>query len=218
MNPSTWQLIAQASGVVKLTLGLLGSFSVFSWGLIAYKYLALRRASRQSAVFLQAFESGRPAASLRDLARSLPASPTARIFQAAAEAREDGAALQRLVAVTAAREVERLHAYLTFLATTGSTTPFIGLLGTVWGIMDAFRGIGATGSASLAVVSPAIAEALITTAAGLLAAIPAVIAYNAFLSWGRKLTREVDAFTESLLASEKEESWHADRLAARARV
>lgn len=88
---------------------------------------------------------------------------------------------------------EALEAYLPFLATTGTSAPFIGLLGTVWGIMDAFRGIGASGSASLAVVSPAIAEALIATAAGLMAAIPAVMAYNAFLHWSGRLAVQLDA-------------------------
>ena len=98
-----------------------------------------------------------------------------------------------------ALETEKLHARLTFLATTGTTAPFIGLLGTVWGIMNAFQGIGATGSASLAVVAPGIAEALVTTAAGLAAAIPAVIAYNYYLSRARKMTIEMEDFSEELL-------------------
>ena len=94
-------------------------------------------------------------------------------------------------------EIEKLERYLSFLATTGSTTPFIGLFGTVWGIMDAFRGIGASGSASLAVVAPGIAEALITTAVGLAAAIPAVIAYNYYV--GRIRQVETQDFSEEIL-------------------
>ena len=89
--------------------------------------------------------------------------------------------------------------YLNFLATTGSTTPFIGLFGTVWGIMNAFRGIGLSGAASLAVVAPGIAEALIATAAGLLAAIPAVIAYNYYLSMAKRMIIEMEDFSEELL-------------------
>ena len=96
------------------------------------------------------------------------------------------------------REIEALQSHLTFLATIGSTAPFIGLLGTVWGIMNAFRGIGATGSASLAVVAPGIAEALITTAAGLAAAIPAVMAYNAYVNWVRRMNAEIEEFTEQI--------------------
>ena len=106
-------------------------------------------------------------------------------------------------------ELERLQTYLTFLATTGSTTPFIGLLGTVWGIMDAFRGIGAAGSASLAVVSPAIAEALITTAAGLLAAIPAAMAYNVFLDQVRNTASALEEFGEVLLERLADGARHA---------
>ena len=91
-----------------------------------------------------------------------------------------------------------MHSHLIILATTGSTAPFIGLLGTVWGIMDAFRGIGAAGSASLAVVSPAIAEALIATAAGLAVAIPAVMAYNFYVNWVGRMTVELDHVSEEL--------------------
>jgi len=93
----------------------------------------------------------------------------------------------------------KLEKYLNFLATTGSTAPFIGLFGTVWGIMNAFHGIGSAGSASLAVVAPGIAEALIATAVGLAAAIPAVIAYNYYLSMSRKMIIEMEDFSEDLL-------------------
>ena len=96
-------------------------------------------------------------------------------------------------------EITRLERYLTFLATTGSTSPFIGLFGTVWGIMSAFEGIGKSGSASLAVVAPGIAEALIATAIGLVAAIPAVMAYNHFQHKIRVLVKEMDSFTTEFL-------------------
>lgn len=217
MQPTTWQLIAQASWIVKFILAILGGLSVVSWGLILYKYVVFLTASRESAVFLQAFESDGDAKPLREIAQSLHTSPIARVY-AACHVRGSGTALDRVVAQVVAMEIDRLQAYLTFLATTASAAPFIGLLGTVWGIMDAFRGIGAAGSASLAVVSPAIAEALITTAAGLLAAIPAVIAYNAFLHWSRKMARDVEAFAEHLPERLGERPRHADHLAARARV
>ena len=215
--PSTWQLILHASLVVKLILVILAGFSVFSWALILQKYLMLRAATRQSAAFLRAFEAGGTRASLAELARSLPASPAAQVFQAALEP-SGTLAGDRIVQRAAAAAVEGLHAYLTFLATTGATTPFIGLLGTVWGIMDAFRGIGAAGSASLAVLAPAIAEALVTTAAGLLAAIPAVIAYNAFLHWIRHLAAQTEAFTEQLQEGLPESAAHEKRSAARPRL
>jgi biopolymer transport protein TolQ len=97
------------------------------------------------------------------------------------------------------QETQRLERYLTFLATTGSTAPFIGLFGTVWGIMDSFRGIGLTGSASLAVVAPGISEALVATAIGLVAAIPAVMGYNHFVNKVNVLTGEMDNFSQEFL-------------------
>ncbi len=106
-----------------------------------------------------------------------------------------GRALHRATTV----ETQRLERYLTFLATTGSTAPFIGLFGTVWGIMNAFHGIGQTGSANLAVVAPGISEALVATALGLVAAIPAVMAYNHFLSKVRGLINEMDNFSQEFL-------------------
>jgi biopolymer transport protein TolQ len=107
--------------------------------------------------------------------------------------------IKRLLRRYEALETAKMEQYLNFLATTGSTTPFIGLFGTVWGIMNAFRGIGAAGSASLAVVAPGIAEALITTAAGLAAAIPAVVAFNYYLSRARKMSIDMEDFSEELL-------------------
>ncbi len=98
-----------------------------------------------------------------------------------------------------ALESAKLEKYLNFLATTGSTTPFIGLFGTVWGIMNSFRNIGSAGAASLAVVAPGIAESLIATAVGLVAAIPAVIAYNYYLSMARRMIIEMEDFSEELL-------------------
>ncbi len=193
-------LILQAGLVVKVILGILLSFSIGSWAIIFYKQAFFLAASRESETFLKSFRAGADAKTLAGIAKSLKNSPLANLFSAvygdAARGQRDE--LRRLLRRYATLEAAKLHAYLTFLGTTGSTAPFIGLLGTVWGIMNAFRGIGSSGSASLAVVAPGIAEALITTAAGLAAAIPAVMAYNYFLSRARRLTIEAEDFSEEL--------------------
>ena len=125
---------------------------------------------------------------------------------------------ERRLTQSGARQFRRLGRYLNFLATTGSVTPFIGLFGTVWGIMKAFQGIGLTGSASLAAVAPGISEALVATAAGLGAAIPAVIAYNHFLSRMQTLNGEFDQFAASLMnAAEEQDAVFADAAAVPAR-
>ena len=200
MQTSALQLILQAGVFVKGILFILAGFSIISWGIILYKYLYLRAASQASASFLNAFRAGGDTKDTLKAAGAYPLSPLVGVFKAASAPPGHGrpGRLDKSIRRQVTLEAERLHSHLTFLATTGSTSPFIGLLGTVWGIMDAFRGIGAAGSASLAVVAPAIAEALITTAAGLAAAIPAVIAYNAYVSWVRKMTIELEEFSEVL--------------------
>ena len=218
MNLSTWHLVLQASFIVKVILILLAGFSVFSWTLIVQKYLSLRQARRQTRELLTAYEQGPSLSALKDAASAAPHSPLSGLVVAATERRRSPASTERVIAAAATAERERLQSGLTFLATTGSSSPFIGLLGTVWGIMDAFRGIGASGSASLAVLSPAIAEALITTAAGLLAAIPAVMAYNAFLAEIRRISGQLDDFGDMLQDQLKESAGHETRLAERARV
>ena len=201
MEGSALQLVLHAGFLVKVVLLILSSFSIFSWGIILYKAYYLKVAVQESEKFVKAFlaESERPA--LVKLAKGLLSSPLANVFTALhlEQGRGPKDEIRKSIRRYETRESEKLYAYLTFLATTGSTTPFIGLLGTVWGIMNAFRGIGATGSASLAVVAPGIAEALITTAAGLAAAIPAVIAYNYFLSRARSMTVEMEDFSEELI-------------------
>ena len=193
-------LVLQAGLFVKVILLLLLTCSVFSWAIMIYKHISLSAASKQSREFLSSFGSGSDRRRLVELAQSLKASPLANVFSSVAR---DGVGhreeVKRLLRRYEALESERVHTYLTFLATTGSTSPFIGLLGTVWGIMNAFRGIGQTGSASLAVVAPGIAEALITTAVGLATAIPSVLGYNYYLSRARKLTVQTEDFSEELL-------------------
>jgi biopolymer transport protein TolQ len=203
-------LVFQAGWLVKLVLLLLTGFSVVSWALIYTKWRELRRAAQDSEAFLQVYQDGSLDAAY-DAGRAYDKSPLAAIFVAGYSelhrmakhagvrtARDLGEvqvrALSRHVAWAASREVLRLERGLSFLATTGSSTPFIGLFGTVVGIITAFENIGQAGSASLAVVAPGIAEALIATAVGLLAAIPATIAYNHFLGQLREVTAALDLF------------------------
>lgn len=201
MHGSVFHLVGQASLLVKVVLFLLAFFSIYSWSIILYKHYYFRVATRESLAFVRAFETQPALPALAETAGALRVSPLANVFSGVYPGHEtlQREELRRSLRRYEALQAERLNAYLTFLATTGSTAPFIGLLGTVWGIMNAFRGIGATGSASLAVVAPGIAEALITTAAGLAAAIPAVVAYNYYLSRARRMSVEMEDFSEELL-------------------
>lgn len=200
MQNSAIQLILQAGYVVKGVLIILLFFSVVSWAIIFYKYRYLSRANKETDIFLRTYRAGRDFKGLLHVTKTLNLSPLANIFKlTSTEEVQDRAEIKRMLRRYEALESAKLERYLSFLATTGSTTPFIGLFGTVWGIMNAFRGIGAAGSASLAIVAPGIAEALITTAAGLAAAIPAVIAYNYYLTRAREMIIEMEDFSEELL-------------------
>ncbi len=200
MQDTAIQLILQAGYVVKGVLIILLFFSVVSWAIIFYKQRYLSKANKETDMFLRTYRAGRDPKGILNATKNLNLSPFANIFRFTyTEEVRDRAEIKRLLRRYEALESAKLERYLSFLATTGSTTPFIGLFGTVWGIMNAFRGIGAAGSASLAVVAPGIAEALITTAAGLAAAIPAVIAYNYYLSRARRIIIEMEDFSEELL-------------------
>jgi biopolymer transport protein TolQ len=206
----TLGLVLQASWVVQAVLLLLALLSVISWTIIAFKWRELRRARQDSEAFLEVYQEGSLDAAY-DAARDLDRSPLAAIFLTAygemnRMARFSGKrsaaglgtpqlqALERHVRWASAREGQRLERGLSFLATTGSAAPFIGLFGTVIGIINAFQGIGRAGSASLAVVAPGIAEALIATAVGLFAAIPATVFFNQFLARVRVLASSIDLF------------------------
>ncbi|MBM4135338.1 MAG: protein TolQ [Nitrospira sp.] len=201
MRDSALQLILQAGYVVKGVLLILLFFSVVSWAIIFFKQRYFSRSSKETAQFLEAYQSVKGPEELYQATKNFTISPVANVFRAvySDEAHKHMTDTKRLLRRYEALESSKLEKYLNFLATTGSTTPFIGLFGTVWGIMNSFRGIGVTGSASLAVVAPGIAEALIATAAGLAAAIPAVIAYNYYLSMARRLIIEMEDFSEELL-------------------
>lgn len=212
LDPFT--LVLQASWVVQLVLLLLVAASVVSWAIIASKWRELRGAEQDSEAFLEVYHEGSLDAAY-EAGRKLERGPLAAIFLAAYGelnriARYRGRAVEqpldagqlhtlgRHIAWAASQEGLRLESRLSFLASVGSSTPFIGLFGTVVGIINAFTGIGATGSASLAVVAPGIAEALIATALGLFAAIPATIFYNHFVSRLRELREAIDLFQDEL--------------------
>jgi biopolymer transport protein TolQ len=188
-------LIVEAGPVVKLVILILIFFSVFSWAIIFFKRKTLKRASVQSQKFLTVFRRSRNLADVNKAAMKYRASPLASLFQSGFKelsyltrsnppSQLTPAKLERLdrsLIKASNGEISKLERMMSFLATTGSVTPFIGLFGTVWGIMDSFNRIGITRAASLTTVAPGIAEALIATAAGLFAAVPAVIAYNYYL-------------------------------------
>ncbi|RPI05964.1 MAG: hypothetical protein EHM71_12170 [Zetaproteobacteria bacterium] len=215
-------LILQAGIVVKGVLALLLVFSLGSWTIIFLKFRVLGRAERQDERFLRLFREGKQLSGMYEDSRRLQASPLASLFregyrelsyvlkgnpgpggQPGAEAAlkpmdippEDLLArLSRTLRHASMREISILERSLIFLATTGNITPFIGLFGTVWGIMDAFHGIAMTGSANLGAVAPGIAEALVATAAGLAVAIPGVIGYNYFLNRIKGAATRMDLF------------------------
>ncbi len=205
-------LFLHAHIVVKCVMLGLGLASIWSWAIIVDKVLLFGRVRRQIDRFEKVFWSGQ---SLEDLYRSLssrPASAMAALFVAAMRewkrSFEAGARspiglqmrIDRVLDVTIARESERLESRLLFLATVGSAGPFIGLFGTVWGIMTSFQAIAASKNTSLAVVAPGIAEALMATALGLIAAIPAVIAYNKLASSAGKITGRLEGFADEFSA------------------
>ncbi len=201
MNGDTaLSLILGAGLVVKIVLLILLFFSIFSWAIIFYKFRFLSKVERESEEFHRAFLKSRDWDALYQSTKRLRLSPLSNLFRSVYSVEEvDRDSIRRILKRIEALETARLERYLTFLATTGSTTPFIGLFGTVWGIMNSFMGIGRLGSASLAVVAPGIAEALIATAAGLVAAIPAVIAYNYYLSSTRRNIVMMEDFSQELI-------------------
>ncbi|HYH38459.1 MAG TPA: protein TolQ [Azospirillum sp.] len=189
-----WGLFWQADLLVKLVMIMLLAASVWCWAIIIEKLMRIRRLNAQADAFEEAFWSGGSLDALFDRVGKRPEDPMSATFAAGmrewrhAADRGLGSSIktslqqrvERVMSVTIGREMARAERYMTLLASVGSTAPFIGLFGTVWGIMNSFTSIAASNNTSLAVVAPGIAEALFATAMGLLAAIPAVIAYNKF--------------------------------------
>jgi len=217
-------LIEQTGWVARIVLCVLLILSVYSWAIIFKKSGQFSRIDSQTSRFLQIFRAGGGLPAPSTLRANAGGTPLASVYQAGYRELEaqmntavprpgPGAAasattgkLKNLSAVgvemqlAAADEVRRLEKGMSWLATTGSVSPFIGLFGTVWGVMDAFAGLGDAGTASLRAVAPGIAEALITTAAGLFAAIPAVIAYNHYLSSIRGVATRMDNFASEFVS------------------
>jgi biopolymer transport protein TolQ len=193
-----WTLIINAGAMVKFVMIILALASVVCWAIMIAKYFVFRDASRYTELFLSHFYEGQSWDTIFKQIRLYHGAPIAHVFEAGYhEIEKSGDTFDNLVralrrAMTA--ETTRLEKMIYFLATTGSTAPFIGLFGTVWGIMGSFQSIGATGVANLAVVAPGISEALIATAIGLAAAIPAVVAFNYFQSRVRVLESEMENF------------------------
>ncbi len=206
--------------VVRLVLFILIGFSIGCWGIALAKSREMRRAQKQSAKFVDIFWDAKNLATIHAASVDLKGSPVAQVFRAgyqelqrmtkAKRAIDEGEGLaeaefggsenvQRAMQRARIQEVTRLERGLTFLATTSSTAPFIGLFGTVWGIMTAFMGLSTATSSSIQAVAPGIAEALIATAVGLAAAIPAVVMYNRFARQLRVLMAEVDTFASEFL-------------------
>lgn len=207
---SMLEIILSASPVVKIVMMLLLAASVFSWTVIFQRWFFLKDAQAAIKHFEEKFWSGK---NLNEFFQSLSAhrdnlhglehifysgfsefTRMSKQSSAAPEAIVDGA--QRAMRIALAREITRLEQHLSFLATVGSTSPYVGLFGTVWGIMTSFRALGAVQQATIAMVAPGISEALIATAMGLFAAIPAVIAYNRYSSEVERLINHYDTFKE----------------------
>jgi biopolymer transport protein TolQ len=216
---SILDLVRGSGLVVQGILYLLVLFSVVSWGIIAQKFRQIRRSKNESEKFIEIFWERRNLSAIHEASRELTASPVGHVFRSGYEelirvsrSKKDQAASESLTtelggaenvsrAMKRATSVEitKLEKHCSFLATTASSAPFVGLFGTVWGIMDAFRGLSVTHSSSIQAVAPGIAEALIATAVGLAAAIPALMAYNYFVQQIKVLAVEMDNFCQEFL-------------------
>jgi biopolymer transport protein TolQ len=198
-------LFTNSGMVARAVLIILLAFSLFSWSIIIAKFSLFRRARVQSGRFVRAFRKANRMQDVAAVAEQFKPSPLVPVFEGAyEELRHQGPRLnittiQRATQIAASEELTRLERRLPWLATTGAVTPFIGLFGTVWGIIDAFHGLGDAGAATLRAVAPGISEALVTTAAGLFAAVPAVIFYNMYMNNIRDFGARMDDFSLELL-------------------
>ena len=230
------QMIIHAGLMVKFVLLLLLFFSVISWAIIFVKFRLLSKAKQETEEFMELFWENRDLKEIYKTCEDLTYSPVARLFssgyaefnrirkiQTSLDSQEDRDAasrsqqvimdnLERSLKKATIDQTSRLERGISFLATTGNTTPFIGLFGTVWGIMESFRSIGLKGAANLAVVAPGISEALIATAAGLVAAIPAVVAFNYYSHKMGALGSEMDIFTSDFLSTVERQFFKKQRI------
>jgi biopolymer transport protein TolQ len=214
-------LVLQTGPVAKTVLFILIAFSVLSWAVILSKWRLVSRARVQSGRFVRAFRKAQRLQDIAPVAEQFRPSPLVRVFEGAVVEfkRQMGAtggvhnpvAIQRAMQIASSEEITRLERNLPWLAITGVVTPFIGLFGTVWGIIDAFHGLGTAGAATLRAVAPGISEALVTTAAGLAAAIPAVIAYNLIIGSIREMASRNDDFALEMLNMVERQTQSAER-------
>ena len=213
---SIFDLFLQSDSIVKLVLFMLVLASFWSWAVIFDKTLRLRRLKQAAASFEETFWSGGSLDDLYDRVGQRPVDPMSAVFAAAMREWRRSASkgllgtpgmrlslqqrIERVMNVTVGREMDRVERFMSFLATVGSTAPFVGLFGTVWGIMNSFQAIAASKNTTLAVVAPGIAEALFATALGLVAAIPAVIAYNKLATDFGRYAGRLEAFATEFSA------------------
>ena len=203
------QLFLRADFVVKSVIVILIAASIFSWALIFEKYRLFKRIEKSTDNFEDKFWKSRSAESFYNTLTNKDKDPMANVFQSAMveliKTKSKSSSIQsnrvsRVIEISADKEIKLIEKHFTFLATVGSTAPFIGLFGTVWGIMNSFQSIAISRNTSLAIVAPGIAEALFATALGLLAAIPAVVAYNKFNNDSKKYTGRIENFSKRFIS------------------
>jgi len=208
-------MVAHAGPIVKLVLLVLLIFSVFSWAIIIYKLMALKKIERETSHFYEVFWEKRQFSHIASMLGTYKNTPLAPLFSAVynelaiiMKGKGEGKStvgsekmerIERILRKTSSVQHGKMEYAVSFLATAGNTAPFIGLFGTVWGIMSSFQDIGASGAANLAVVAPGISEALVATAMGLVVAIPAVVGYNHITSKINRVATEMDNFSSDLL-------------------
>jgi len=206
---SFWTLFTRADFIVKSVIIMLIAASIYSWALIFEKYKVFKKIFKSSDEFEEQFLNSKSVKTLFEKTSSDTDDPMTVVFRSGANYLMQNKSqsqtvltekVKRVMDVAIDKEVEKYENKLTFLATVGSVAPFIGLFGTVWGIMNSFQSIAISRNTSLAIVAPGIAEALFATALGLLAAIPAVVAYNKFTSSSRKFTQKLENFTQTFLS------------------
>ena len=203
------QLFLRADFVVKSVIIILIATSIFSWALIFEKYRLFKKIEKSTSSFEENFWKSKSAENFYNSFSNRNKDPLTNVFQSAMaevlKTRSKSSAIQsvrvgRVLEISGDKEMKLIEKHFTFLATVGSTAPFIGLFGTVWGIMNSFQSIAISRNTSLAIVAPGIAEALFATALGLLAAVPAVIAYNKFTSDSRKYSARIENFSKRFIS------------------
>jgi biopolymer transport protein TolQ len=196
------EVLNQTTLITRIVLGVLLLVSIWSWGIILSKILLLRKINRESETFWKIFRRGKNLSEISTACEALRFTPLVPVFNAGAEkSRAPLAVLQRSVQHAATAQLTRLEKRMNFLATTASVAPFVGLFGTVWGVMTSFASLGNASAATLRAVAPGIADALIATAFGLFTAIPAVIAYNHFVYQLRNVGGQLDELQTELMSS-----------------